>query len=98
VTRLPASLIAGLLATACAGGDGAEKARARLSAAEAAMTACKERIGLGHVSTPSTVVLADQASLGQPLTEESAGHLRMKVQCATELNELLDARRAAAPR
>ena len=67
----------------------------RIAKAEAAMTECKKRIGLEDVSTPSGMVLDDPATRGQEMTPEASGQLRMKVQCAFELNELLAARRDA---
>ena len=66
---------------------------ARLQKAEAAMTECKKRVGLDDVATPVGVALAEPATAGQEMTPEMAGQLRLKVQCALELNELLDARR-----
>ena len=83
-----------LLAVACGPRKTPEqKAGARLAKAEAAMNACKQRIGLGDIPTPDTVVLADPAQKGAELTPETAGQLRLKVQCRFELDELLDARR-----
>ena len=67
----------------------------RVAKAEAAMTECKKRIGLEEVPTPSGMVLDDPETRRQELTTETAGQLRMKVQCAFELNELLAARRDA---
>jgi len=64
----------------------------RVAKAEAAMTECKKRVGLEDVSTPSGMVLDDPATRGQEMTPEMAGQLRLKVQCALELNELLAAR------
>lgn len=75
-----------------------QKARGRLEKAETAMNACKERIGLAAAPTPDTVVLADPATKGAELTPEMAGALRLKVECRLELDELLDARRAASRR
>ena len=66
---------------------------ARLQKAEAAMTECKKRVGLEDVATPAGMTLAEPATAGQEMTPEMAGQLRLKVQCALELNELLDARR-----
>jgi hypothetical protein len=71
-----------------------QQARARLAKAEAAMNECKRSFGLGDVPTPDTVILADPAQKGAELTPETAGQLRLKVQCRLELDELLDARRA----
>jgi hypothetical protein len=65
----------------------------RLARAEAAMDACKQRVGLGDIPTPAGVILDDPATRGQPLTPETAGQLRLKVQCRLELDELLAARR-----
>jgi hypothetical protein len=65
----------------------------RLSKAEAAMDACKKRVGLDDVATPTGVVLDNPATRGQALTPELAGQLRLKVQCRLELDELLAARR-----
>lgn len=65
----------------------------RLAKAEAAMHACKQRVGLADIPTPAGVVLDDPATRGQALTPELAGQLRLKVQCRLELDELLAARR-----
>jgi hypothetical protein len=65
----------------------------RLTKAEAAMDACKQRAGLAEVATPVGVVLDDPATRGQALTPELAGQLRLKGQCRRELDELLGARR-----
>jgi hypothetical protein len=67
----------------------------RVAKAEAAMTECKKRVGLDEVATPTGMVLDDPATRGQEMTPEMAGQLRLKVQCALELNELLAARRDA---
>jgi hypothetical protein len=67
----------------------------RVAKAEAAMADCKKRLGLEDVATPSGMVLDDPATRGQEMTPELAGQLRLKVQCALELNELLAARRGA---
>ena len=72
-----------------------QKAAARLSKAEAAMEACKQKNGLASSPTPASVILDDPATRGQTLTPEMADQLRMKVQCRLELDELLAARRAA---
>jgi len=64
----------------------------RVAKAEAAMAECKKRVGLEDVATPSGMVLDDPATRGQAMTPEMAGQLRLKVQCALELNELLAAR------
>lgn len=63
----------------------------RLTKARAAMDACKQRVGLGEVATPTAVILDDPATRGQALTQELAGQLRLKVQCRLELDELLAA-------
>ncbi len=84
-----------LIAVACSRGDPRQKAIERLGKAEAAMNECKQRIGLGDIPTPETVVLADPAIKGAELTPVTAGQLRMKVECRLELDELLDARREA---
>jgi hypothetical protein len=68
-------------------------AAVRLAKAEAAMNDCKKRVGLEDVATPAGMVLDDPATRGQEMTPEMAGQLRLKVQCALELNELLAARR-----
>jgi hypothetical protein len=65
----------------------------RLAKAEAAMDACKQRVGLGDIPTPGGVILDDPATRGQAMTPETAGQLRLKVQCRLELDELLAARR-----
>ena len=67
----------------------------RVAKAEAAMADCKRRVGLDDVATPSGMVLDDPATRRQEMTPEMAGQLRLKVQCALELNELLAARRDA---
>lgn len=72
-----------------------QKAAARLQKAEVTMNACKEKAGLASSPTPDTVVLADPATSGQPMTPATADQLRMKVQCRPELDELLGARRDA---
>lgn len=89
-------LVVALLAVACSREDPRQKALGRLEKAEAAMTGCKQRIGLGDIPTPDTVVLADPAIKGVELTVVTAGQLRLKVECRLELDELLDARREAA--
>jgi hypothetical protein len=88
--------VVALLAVACSREDPRQKALGRLQKAEAAMTECKQRIGLGDIPTPDTVVLADPAIKGAELTVVTAGQLRLKVECRLELDELLDARREAA--
>src|SRR5262249_20471446 len=67
----------------------------RVAKAEAAMTECKKRVGLDEGATPTGMVLDDPATRGKEMTPEMAGQLRLKVQCALELNELLAARRDA---
>ena len=74
--------------------SGTAKAQ-RLAKAESAMNECKKRVGLEEVATPTGMVLDDPATRGQEMTPEMAGQLRLKVQCALELNELLAARREA---
>jgi hypothetical protein len=91
-----AAFLAILLVAACGPRESAEQqAQARLARAEASMDECKRRFGLADVPTPETVVLDDPAQRGLPLTPETAGGLRLKVQCRLELDELLDARRDA---
>jgi hypothetical protein len=80
---------------ACNQKPGALHKTDRVAKAEAAMTECKKRIGLEEIPTPSGMVLDDPVTRGQEMTPEGAGQLRMKVQCAFELNELLAARRDA---
>jgi hypothetical protein len=92
---LRAGLVLLLLLTAC---DGPQPPKTspdaeRLSKAEAAMEACKQRAGLADIATPAGVILDDPATRGQALTPELAGQLRLKVQCRLELDELLAARR-----
>jgi hypothetical protein len=65
----------------------------RLAKAETAMDACKKRVGLETVVTPTGVVLDDPATRGQELSPELAGQLRLKIQCRLELDEVLAARR-----
>ena len=74
---------------------GPSPAAQRLAKAETAMTECKKRAGLEEITTPTGMVLDDPATRGQEMTPEMAGQLRLKVQCALELNELLAARRDA---
>jgi hypothetical protein len=90
-----AAVALGLLAAVagCSPGETPEqKAAARLAKAEAALDACKQRVGLGDVPNPTTPVLDDPATRGQALTPEAAGQLRLKVQCRLELDEWLAAR------
>lgn len=84
-----------LLALACSRESPEQKARARLAKAEAAMNECKQRIGLGGIATPDTVVMANPETRNGELTPEAAGQLRLKVECRLELDELLGARRDA---
>lgn len=88
-------LVIALFAVACSREDPRQKAIGRLQKAEAAMNECKQRIGLGDIPTPDTVVMANPETRNGELTPEAAGQLRMKVQCRLELDELLDARRGA---
>src|SRR5213080_1612141 len=93
--RLAAALVSVLLVAACNQSPGPLYKADRVAKAEAAMAECKKRVGLGDVATPSGMVLDDPATRGQEMTPEMAGQLRLKVQCALELNELLAARRDA---
>jgi hypothetical protein len=89
-------ILALVVAAAACGSPEAPKtspAAARLAKAEAAMEACKKRVGLESVATPTGVVLDDPATHGQEMTPEMAGQLRLKIQCRLELDELLAARR-----
>ena len=90
VLALPALLLA---LVACDGPKPPKTDAERLAKAEAAMEACKQRVGLAEITTPTGVVLDDPATRGQALTPELAGQLRLKVQCRLELDELLAARR-----
>jgi hypothetical protein len=67
------------------------QAAERLAKARTAMDACKQRVGLAEVGTPTAAVLDDPATRSQALTQELAGQLRLKVQCRLELDELLAA-------
>ena len=90
--RLTAVLLSALLAAACTPAETPEQqAAARLQKAEAAMNECKARIGLASMPTPTTLVMDDPATRGAEMTPESAALLRMKVECALPLNELLAA-------
>ena len=97
--RLPtlvAALISILVVAACnQSPPGPLHKTDRVAKAEASMAACKKRVGLDDIATPSGMVLDDPATRGQEMTPEMAGQLRLKVQCALELNELLAARRDA---
>jgi hypothetical protein len=93
---LVAALVSILVVTACnQSPPGPLHKTDRVAKAEASMAACKKRVGLDDVATPSGMVLDDPATRGQEMTPEMAGQLRLKVQCALELNELLAARRDA---
>ena len=96
--RLPtliAALVSIVVVAACNQSPGPLHKTDRVAKAEASMAACKKRVGLDDVATPSGMVLDDPATRGQEMTPEMAGQLRLKVQCALELNELLAARRDA---
>jgi len=96
--RLPtliAALVSILVVAACNQSPGPLHKTDRVAKAEASMAECKKRVGLDDVATPSGMVLDDPATRGQEMTPEMAGQLRLKVQCALELNELLAARRDA---
>ena len=88
-----AVLVALLLAGCSSGETPEQQAAARLARAEAAMEECKTSVGLAEVATPTAVVLDDPATRGQALTPETAGQLRLKIQCRVQLDELLAARR-----
>ena len=93
--RLPtliAALVSIVVVAACNQSPGPLHKTDRVAKAEASMAACKKRVGLDDVATPSGMVLDDPATRGQEMTPEMAGQLRLKVQCALELNELLAAR------
>ena len=93
--RLPtliAALVSILVVAACNQSPGPLHKTDRVAKAEASMAACKKRVGLDDIATPSGMVLDDPATRGQEMTPEMAGQLRLKVQCALELNELLAAR------
>ena len=89
-------LLLALILAGCSRETPQQKAATRLQKAEAAMTECKQRVGLGAMPTPDTVVLAEPATKGAEMTPETAALLRLKVQCRMELDELLGARRDAA--
>jgi hypothetical protein len=94
VGTLAAALLAVILATACTPAETpAPQAAARLQKAEAAMNECKARIGLADVPTPTTLILDDPATRGTAMTTETAAQLRMKVECALPLNDLLAAQK-----
>jgi hypothetical protein len=93
--RLAPALALTLVVAGCESGPGPSAKAQRLAKAEAAMTECKKRVGLEEIATPAGMVLDDPATRGQEMTPEMAGQLRLKVQCALELNELLAARREA---
>lgn len=88
-----AALLLLVVALAACDGPKPPKAQAaeRLTKARVAMDACKQRVGLGKVATPTAAVLDDPATRGQALSHELAGQLRLKVQCRLELDELLAA-------
>lgn len=90
-------LALGLILAGCTSETPAQKAAAELVKTEAAMNQCKQRIGLGDVPTPDTSVMDDAAARGAALTPETAGQLRLKVQCRAELDTLLAARKRARP-
>src|SRR5258705_6525640 len=95
LTRV-AALVSILVVTACnQSPPGPLHKTHRVAKAEASMSACNKRVGLDEGATPSGMVLDDPATRGQEMTPESAGQLRLKVQCALELTELLAPRRAA---
>jgi len=89
-------LVIALVAVACSREDPRQKALARLHKAEAAMTECKQRIGLGDIPTPDTVVLADPAIKGAELTVVTAGQLRLKWSVAWSSTSCWTPRREAA--
>jgi ABC-type Fe2+-enterobactin transport system substrate-binding protein len=95
VVRLAAGLLCVVaLAAACTAAETPEQqAAARLQKAEAAMNECKARIGLASMPTPTTLVMDDPATRGAEMTPETAAQLRMKVECALPLNELLAAQK-----
>jgi hypothetical protein len=95
VVRSAAGLLcAVLLAAACTPAETPEQqGAARLQKAEAAMNECKARIGLASAPTPTTLVMDDPATRGAEMTPETAAQLRMKVECALPLNELLAAQK-----
>jgi hypothetical protein len=87
-------LCAVLLGAGCTPAETPEQqAAARLQKAEAAMNECKARIGLTSIPTPTTLVMDDPAARGAEMTPEAAAQLRMKVECALPLNELLAAQK-----
>jgi hypothetical protein len=95
VLRSAAGLLCSVvLAAACTPAETPEQqAAARLQKAEAAMNECKARIGLADIPTPTTLVMDDPATRGAAMTPETASQLRMKVECALPLNELLAAQK-----
>jgi hypothetical protein len=94
VVRAAAGLCAILLAGACTPAETPEQqAAARLQKAEAAMNECKARIGLSSMPTPTSLVMDDPATRGAEMTPETAAQLRMKIECALPLNELLAAQK-----
>ena len=94
LTPAAAALLTVIVAAGCTQADTPEQqAAARLQKAEVAMNECKARIGLADVPTPTTLVMDDPAARGAAMTPEAASQLRMKVECALPLNELLAAQR-----
>jgi hypothetical protein len=94
VVRSAAGLLCAVLLAACTPAETPEQqAAARLQKAEAAMNECKARIGLAGMPTPTTLVMDDPATRGAEMTPETAAQLRMKVECALPLNELLAAQK-----
>jgi hypothetical protein len=92
VVHRAAALMFAVFLAACTPAETPEQhAAVRLKKAEAAMNECKARIGLASVPTPTTLVLDDPATRGAEMTPETAAQLRMKLECALPLNELLAA-------
>ena len=91
--RWLAAAAVALALAACASQTPEQQAAVRLAKAEAEMNACKQRLGLDAIPTPDTVMLDDPATHGQPLTPETAGQLRLKVQCRPQLAALVAARK-----
>ena len=92
VRHVAALLLAAVLAAGCTPAETpAQQAAARLQKAEVAMNECKARIGMADVATPTTLVMDDPATRGAEMTPERAAQLRMKIECALPLNELLAA-------
>lgn len=78
------------LLAGCSGASLQQRAEARLANAEVAMNACKERLGLGAAPTPNSMTLYD-ATAG-PAAQDTT-QVRIKTLCASELQQLLEARR-----